>query len=506
MNVRNRTRTTKWNLFFHLVSILIALTSGVLLVPLYLKYISLDLYGAWLATGNIVMWLTAIDPGLSSVLQQRVGMAYGKGDWVEVQSFLWSGMVINACLIFVILIFGIIASFYIPEWINLKSTSNHSVLIQAFQISVVGTGLVVFSYAITAVNQGLQSSLGIGIVYVIVNIASIVVTIMLLKNWGLLAIPLGNLIRGGGMVIGNTIYLTWRFLSEKVVFSFKFNQLMQLIKLTTYTFLARAGSVIANNIDSFIVGRIIGLSYVPVLALTRKGPELSRMFVERPAVAIMPAISHLVGAGEIEKARAVLVRLMSLICWLLALIAGGFIAFNDDFVRLWVGSKLYAGFKINSIIVLSVVIGVITLSFSNLCLSLGNIKGSSIAGFIQNALFIPLIIFGARYLGLLGVVLAPVISMVSVSFWYFPLSFFKQLKITSTDYLRIIGDWIRSFGIASVLTTGFYFFKVSGWLGFLLGIVVYSLLFFICLFMISKMFRLESLRVGKRLKSIFRIC
>ena len=54
------------------------------MVPLYLKYIPVELYGAWLATGNIVNWLLVVDPGISTVVMQRVGKSYGADDRSEV--------------------------------------------------------------------------------------------------------------------------------------------------------------------------------------------------------------------------------------------------------------------------------------------------------------------------------------------------------------------------------------------------------------------------------------
>ena len=66
--MRTRTKTTQWNLFFQYTSIVLTVIWSIVLVPLYLKFIPLDIYGAWLATGNIVAWLSIMDPGLSAVL------------------------------------------------------------------------------------------------------------------------------------------------------------------------------------------------------------------------------------------------------------------------------------------------------------------------------------------------------------------------------------------------------------------------------------------------------
>ncbi len=74
----SRIRTTKWNLFFFYLRTFVGLANGILIVPLYLKYIDNSLFGIWLASGNILTWITIIDPGVGDVLIQKISYAYGK--------------------------------------------------------------------------------------------------------------------------------------------------------------------------------------------------------------------------------------------------------------------------------------------------------------------------------------------------------------------------------------------------------------------------------------------
>ena len=45
---------------------------GIILVPIYLVYIPKDLYGYWLATGNILTIISLLDPGIGGVVTQKV--------------------------------------------------------------------------------------------------------------------------------------------------------------------------------------------------------------------------------------------------------------------------------------------------------------------------------------------------------------------------------------------------------------------------------------------------
>ncbi|MCL5951010.1 MAG: MATE family efflux transporter [Chloroflexi bacterium] len=501
--MRSRRRTTQWNLFFHGVSIALAAVPGILLVPLYLKFIPLDLYGAWLATGNVLIWLTAIDPGLSTVLQQRIGVAYGQSDWAETQALLWSGLAINFALSAIILVVGMVASTYAAAWLNLGPALDRGLIGLAFQLATIGTALMVFSYAVTAVNQGLQSSVGIGLVYVIVNILSIIVTaVLLFRGAGLLAIPIGGLVRGAGQVLGNAAYLLWRLVTEKPKLVFSLGRLPALSQLISFTFLYRAGSVIANNADSFVVARFLGAEAVPALSLTRKVPEFSRMFAERPAVAFMPAVSNLVGTGDVAKARAVLMRLMRMTFWMLGLLFGGFLAFNDDFVRLWVGPSLFAGELVSALIVLGLVFGVVSSAFSNLCLALGDIKSVSVAGFIQNVVYVPMIVVGVINWGIVGVVLAPLASMLCVSSWYYPYSFFRLLQLSRQERISFLREAAAPLLLSLLLAGAFWRTQASGWVEFTAYVLIFVSLYLAGLWLSSSSFRAEFRQVKGRLLAL----
>jgi O-antigen/teichoic acid export membrane protein len=504
--MRSHRRTTKWNLVFHYVSIVLTMVSGVVLVPLYLRFIPLDTYGAWLATGNIIAWLTIIDPGLSTVLQQRTCMAYGKGDGAELSSLLTSGVLFSAVIALLVLIIGFALSRFLIGSLNLRATPDLAAVEQAFVIAVAGSALMIFSYGLTAFNQGLQSSLGIGLVFTFVMVASLVLTVILLyQGTGLLALPIGLVARGIGLTIGNAGYLLWRSTREKMRFRFSLQGTATLAKLSFYTFLGRGAGTIATNLDAFILTRHLGPEIAPVFVLTRKAPDMSRMFLERPAVAFMPAISHLLGAGDEERARAVLLRLLRVILWLLGLIAGGFFLLNSDFVFLWVGSEFYAGRVVNLFVVLALIVTVVVNALSNLCFSLGNIKGNSIASLVQAVCLAPLIFLGARHWGMLGVAAAPLVAVLAVSAWYYPYVFSRLLKLGKADHLALAREATVVMVATIVTLVAFSWVNATTWLAFAIAVVAFAAMYLAILSGLSQAFRIEAIAMlsGSRLTQMF---
>jgi O-antigen/teichoic acid export membrane protein len=501
MYIRNRRKTTQWNLFSRFSGMALMMVVGVISAPLYLKFIPLNLYGAWLASGNMLAWLSTIDPGLTSVLQQQVAIAYGKQDFQAIRSLLGGGLLIGVIVLILAIVFGLVCAHYLPTWLNLSSTIDVSLIVRAFSLAVIGTSLMLFSFAIVSISQGLQGSLGVGLINNGTIIISFILTIILLnKGFGLFAIAIGLVFSGVCHTLGQGIYLIWRLISEKIGFSFSFTSVISLMKLLSYTLLGRASGIVANNVDLIIVSRFLGPEVVAILSLTRKPIDLSKGFVDQPVVAFMPAVSHLAGSGEIDKARNILMRLVKILLWVLCLVIGGFIALNDDFIRLWVGQHLFAGATINLILCLSLFFTVTTISISYICFALGNIKGNSLAALVQSILFIPLVIFGTKYFGLLGAVLAPLIAAWAVSVWYYPWVFSRLLKLSSQDRQNIISEVFSTLAVMIPVTLGFSWFHPGNWFQFIALVALFLSLYGGLIYLVSKDLRGEIKRVTQELQ------
>jgi len=491
--LRSRTTTTKWSLFFHNASIGLSIISGVVLVPMYLKFIPVDLYGAWVATGNILVWITIIDPGLSPVLLQQVGVAYGKNDKETIQNLIVSGNLITLCIVVLVIAMAIAATPFIPSWLNLSGEIDIVSLKKAFIFAALGSGLMILSFTFTSINQGLQASLGIGLIFVAVSVLRICIVIILLyQGFCLIALGVSHLVMGFGLLIGNAGYLAWRLVTEKIRPSFSLKVLSKLFNLVSFTFLSKAGGVACQHVDLFVVARFLGPETSAVLKLTRTTPELSRALVERSGIAVTPALAHLVGSGDIEKARTVLLRLIRIMLWLLGIMLGGLVAMNDDFVGLWVGGRLFAGQEVSLMICAWFLLAAFTSILGNLCFTLGNIKGSSLAEFIKAVIYIPLIVFGTKYFGLIGCVVAPLIAMAAVTAWYFPLSFSRLLRLLPGQIKTAFRDILIIVAIVVPLTVVFYHIKAESWFSFIGIVAIFSFLYLTALFVLSRDFRIES--------------
>ena len=503
MVLRSRTRATKWTLVSRYAGFVMAMVQGLFMVPLYLRFIPLDIYGVWLASGNLLAWIGIMDPGFTTVLQQQISRYYGKKEISTVRALIGSGLIGSLLLFFITIICGLIITYYLPVWLALSSTINIPLIVKAFRLAVIGTSLMLFSFSISSMNQGLLGSLGIGIINNGINLLSIILTIFLLfHGYGLMALPFSLVFSGIFYTLSHLLYLFWRVYSEKIGISFSIKSILDLSKLLSYTFLSKAGGAIANNVDLIFISRFIGPEAVAPLALTRKSIDISKEIVNQPIVSFQAAISHLAGSGEIDKLRKILSRLIIILIWVLFLITGGLIALNADFVHLWVGSSLFAGTTINLLLCFSAFLVMVTQSAGYLSLSLGNIKGSSIASAAQSLLYVFFVFFGIKYFGLYGVVLAPIISMLSITTWYYPRSVARLLKFSSNDIKNILFQGLLAFILIIPLAFTFSHIQPNSWLSFSICVVIYCMIYGGMLYIISNTFRDEIQHFVKNLSPL----
>lgn len=94
-------------------------------------------------------------------------------------------------------------------------------LINAFNYTLTGTSLMIIYYSIGAIAYGMLSSKCIGFINLFANISGLILTVVFFRlEYGLLSIGYASLIRSIIYILGSILYITYRFVNEKIGFSF----------------------------------------------------------------------------------------------------------------------------------------------------------------------------------------------------------------------------------------------------------------------------------------------
>lgn len=367
-------RATRWNLTSQYLSLGLNLASGLLLTPLVLGYVAPVPYGAWLLSGDVLAWLSLIDPGISAVLGQRVAAQFGAGNRTEIGALAGAGLLVTGAVTALLLTLG----FGLASWLDQLVSLPADVLVElraAFSVALLGTGLVVFSHSLVAVTQGLQSGPANALIYNGSLLASLILTLILLRNnFGLLALAYPIVLRGGLYALGNALYLHRRFRREGIRLSVRGTAFREILRPASFTALMRLAGALLVNLENVLLARWVGLGVLPVYALSRKSPDLLRLVIERGVVATGPALAF----SSAQTRPLALLRVIHPLLAALALLAGGGWLFNEAFVRCWVGGNFFLGALLNGWLVGYVVLQAAFNAVLSLGVSLGTFRKTSL--------------------------------------------------------------------------------------------------------------------------------
>ena len=135
----DKTKATLYNFVFGNLNNFITIFFGIILVPYYLKFFNVELYGVWIASAGVIALLGTLESGLSFIFTQKLADCYGKEN---IQGFskyyVKSNLVIGSIRFFVetILVFFVVSTvvFYI--------TSEFSILCHGSAIIPLGVNFV----------------------------------------------------------------------------------------------------------------------------------------------------------------------------------------------------------------------------------------------------------------------------------------------------------------------------------------------------------------------------
>lgn len=498
----SRKKATIWNLVFSYSTVAYGIVSGLLMIPLYLRFIPFELYGAWLASGNILNWVLVVDPGLSNVIMQRVGQSYGSGNRQAVGAYALSGLLLTTLIALVVLLIGLLITPKIPSWVNLSDMDFAQTLQANFTIGLIAGAVTLFAYSVGVVNLGLQRSFAHGIIVLSSNLSTLATTLYLLfADFGLFAISIGFLVRAIVFSFGGAGYMLWRLKREKILLNYDTATLREIFGLLSFTSLGKFGGMLSKNMDAFMIARFLGPEKVPLYVLSRRGMDVAITLLGRTGNAIGPGLSHLSGESNLEKIRTIINRLLRLNVWVLGLAFGAFLAFNQGFVEVWVGEDLFVGSTVSNLFCIYMVLFLLMNLLQTLCVSLGDIKRNAVIQFVEALIIFGCILGGTYYLGMIGTALAPLIGFFSVSLWYYPRSLITYGSLQPSDMRKIAKEAVVSLGLGLALSFVFKYASIRSWFALILWSGTFSFIYMFVLLAVRPILRSEILALKIALQS-----
>jgi O-antigen/teichoic acid export membrane protein len=381
----------------------IAIVKGIVLVPLYLRTLGVDVYGAFLASANVVGLLGVVDFGLTSVLSQRLAAAWGARDIALFRRLSGAAILGVPCLISIMVAASVFLAPYVPDLVNAPRHA-HAGLTLAFLLTAIGAGgNLATANLITVVSAWQRAEIPAAARLVSQLMEIVVIVAGLIGGLGVVALGLASLIGAwAGFAIGLIwTALVWRAMGLACPQPNR-TATIDLARTVAPMMLSRIVWQIGSNLEVALVSRLISPTVAAVYAITERILRLAQNFVTPIAGSMLSGLAHFVGEHGILATRRPARELSVLWSLIVAILLPSLLALNQDFTSLWIGRQNYGGATLNALLCAAAILGSRDYLIQTVLTSLGAIRAVALIGILEMLIRVPLMYVGLRLVGAPG--------------------------------------------------------------------------------------------------------
>ena len=408
-----------YNFLFNSINSVVTIVNGIIMVPLYFHYMSVSIYGAWLASGNMVAMIGLLESGFAGVVTQKMAKAIGEGDRKQFLTLAGSNILTAVLVSSIIFILGCCIIPFIASIVN-ADTEWASDITAAYTISLLSSAIAVLVSLFGAFPQVWQQTKQVGIINTCVNIFGIAIMVLfLVLGYGVISLAIGYLTRSIINLVfqGLWIYRYWKcHESERPIYDFKKSFL--LLRECFYPFLAKVSAVLMGQSQSFILAAFISPVLAAVYDITSKILNCAYSFVSMANGSFFALLSIVFGKNEKLEINRVVSNIMQsfTICVMAVFVFG--VCFSKTVIYYWVGLDKFGGDLLLITIAISALFNQYKAFFNNLLFSSGNIKRSSIIDVASLIVYLVILAFTIRQIEVYSLPVSMFITNAIFGGWY----------------------------------------------------------------------------------------
>jgi len=421
----------------YILTIIISL----IVVPIYLHFVSLKEYGAYIAINSIVAIISLADIGMSMYTEKKLSnddFFYSKRTLL----YLYSMQIFQYLLGIILLILGILVALKIDLILSIDEKYLQSVR-ELFFFSWLGVVIgVIFglNHAIIKSRHKLKyMNIIMFIKFLLINVFSI---ILLYFNYGLISFGIAIFI--STLIINLIVFLkVKREYNINICFPTKINfsyikegwNYVKQFQILKIAHIAKTSlfTVLLNNYG----GQIIVAKY----NITNKIPQLIPGFISKLVTNLFPSLASYFEKGEKKKIREFYEKIFKIGIFVTLFSVYGLCSLNELFVSIWVGSDKFIGYDLFVFILLNFII-LIFISFTGIIIQAsGEFEKMPFVSLIETVIFIFLSYVLFKLFGLYGFFIGYIIA----SFIGLIYSIYLVNKILNVNLFKWIKEGIKSF-------------------------------------------------------------
>lgn len=332
-----RGRAGMTNLFFSYLLQGVGFIQGFVMIPLYIHYLGVALYGYWIATIGIINSLSFMDLGLAQPIGQRIASSMGRGDTEEASRYFWVGLSLFCGIGVLAWMAGWAASFWIPGMLKIPPTFAGAI-IAAFLLAALalvlkivndflrGFGMAILRPGLPVAALAMGQLLGLG-----------VSLFLLINGFGVIGVSIGLVATEVFCLVMTGLYFARLHARQPMFHALPAcGHYRSVLGFTPHVFVSQVSFRITQQIDATVVTFFLGPSAAVIYAVHKKLAEfLGRLMYSIWGSALLP-LSHLAGEKGASGIRDVTLTIFAAIFSLLVVLYACYIVVDRPFVSWWI--------------------------------------------------------------------------------------------------------------------------------------------------------------------------
>ena len=407
-----RTRKAAVTAAFTYAQFVLAIVTGIVLIPLTLHSLGARAWGLWLTSGELLGYAGMIDLGVLGVLPWMLAEADGKQDRQAMRRLLCDGFTVGGLVGLGYLIVSLALWRLLPSHLFLLP-ADRSVVAGPLALVVVATALSYPLRAFRSVIAGLQDVTFNGVLTIAVGVLDVVVTwVMLVKGYRLWALAWASAAPQIAAVVASMVR-TWMIAPDLMTGwtwpDWRVGMRPLLVNGVGVWFGAFGWQLLAAS-NSVVITYLGHPEWVAVFSVTSKLAmmcmQLAWVLPDSALVGLAQLFGERHSEGRVRDVVGLMLRLHLIVA---GAAACGLLAFNPAFVTRWVGAPMFGGLWLNALLAAGVVLYSLIHGLITSASVLGNRFHVGVIVLVNGILQVGAAIVLGHRMGLNGVALAGLI-------------------------------------------------------------------------------------------------
>jgi O-antigen/teichoic acid export membrane protein len=501
-----RTRRAMMGVITNYASAAVMAVAGFVLVPIVLHFLGREDYGLWATIGQILGYLALLDLGMANAVVRRTARMREHGDIDGINRMVSTSLALYCLLGFIFLVAGLALSAFLPHWSAIPRERTHVATV-IFVIMIVYGALSFPLRVASSTLNGYQRMAATNMTNFMANLLSpVLAVVLLMTGFGLIALPLGSVVAGLLAAVTSFIILRrvvpdlrvgWRYVAR--------SEAREIFGWSWQLFLNNIAVAIIYQTDNLVVASGVGLAAVTIYTLTSRLPMYAMPLIFTLGDSCHPGAFELYEQGRLDRLREVYLRVLRLTAAAGLTTAIVALAFNESFMRLWVGPGNFGGFQLTAIFVFIMFYRVMMQVASIVVISSGKMKGVVFMSLAEAVLNLILSVWWVRHYGIVGVALGTATAGILTSGWYVIRFTARELRMNLLDYLGrgIVPPLLCAIPTAALAFALIHFYPVASWARLFIEASTVGITYAALYFVIG-LTREERALIFGRLKEIYR--